>query len=322
MKDKLVKRNEIKRAFRDTFRSPIMIFFGTVLLLYVIFFLILLFWGFSTSLKASLRIEAINPENLYDDNRFGFPVGWPWQWQWKNYSTIFSHLVIVEHTRGADGRLTRITEDFFGMIKNTMFYCVGGALIQTLVPCVVAYATAKTNYKFSKFYDAVILIVMVIPIIGSGPSMLQVLNTLHLYDSLIGYYIMHAHTITVYYLIFQAIFRSIPYTYSEAAYIEGAGEYTVMLRVVMPLARTVIVTVFLIHFISIWNDYNTPMIYTPSYPSLAYGIYFLSFSSSNAIQAIVYKMAGSYLLFTPILVLFIFFRKLIMQNLSMGGLKE
>ena len=164
---------------------------------------------------------------------------------------------------------------------------------------------------------------MVIPIVGAYPSELQVLNTLGLYDNWAGYYIQRAHCISAYYLIFTAVFRSIPYTYSEAAYIEGAGEYTVMLRVIMPLAKNVAATVFLIFFITIWNDYNTSLLYMPSHPSLAYGIFYVLFQGPPKIaKDIPMKLAGCFLLFSPILVLFAMFRNVLMQNLSMGGLKE
>ena len=312
-----MSKQKFVNYLKNTFKSPIMIIIGTILLLYVIFMIYLMVWGFFTSVKASL-----GRFNLFRGNEIGIPQGAPWQWQWSNYSTVFSY-IYVDVFQNVNGTITKTTVGIAGMIINTLIYTFAGAAVSTFVPCLVAYATAKTNFKFSKVYDAIILIVMVIPIVGAQPSQLQVLNTLNLYDHWAGYLIQIAHTISVYYLIFQAVFRSIPFTYNEAAYIEGAGEYTVMLRIVMPLARTVIVTVFLIHFISIWNDYNTSLIYMPTHPSLAFGIYFLVFKNGeNKINHVVFKMAGSYMLFSPILVLFICFRKVIMQNLSMGGLKE
>ena len=312
-----MKKSNIKKSIRDTLKSPVMIVIGIILIFYVVFFAYILLWGFSTSVKAHL-----GRFNLFRGNEVGLPEGAPWKWQWSNYSTVLDY-IYVKIYQNINGNVTETSVGVTGMLLNTMLYTFGGAAIQTLVPCFVAYATAKTNFKFSKIYDAVILAVMVIPIVGAQPSMLQVLNSLGLYDTWVGYYVQHAHTISAYYLIFQALFRSVPNTYSEAAYLDGAGEYTIMFKVVMPLAKTIMITVFLIHFITIWNDYNTPLIYMPTHPSLAYGIYFLVFENSeNKINHIVFKMAGSYMLFTPILTLFICFRKTIMQNVSMGGLKE
>ena len=312
-----MKQSNIKKIIRNTVKSPIMIVIGIILLLYVAFFLYILAWGFFTSVKAHL-----GSFNLFRKNPIGLPEGAPWEWQWSNYSNVMDYMYVYIFNE-VNGTMLKTKVNLGGMFFNTLLYTFGGAAVQTLVPCFVAYATAKTNFKFSKIYDAIILAVMVIPIVGAQPSQLHVLNTLGLYDTWIGYYVQSAHTISVYYLIFQAFFRSVPNAYAEAAYLDGAGEYTIMLKVIFPLARTMLTTVFLIHFITIWNDYNTSLIYMPTHPSLAYGIFFLVFQNSETrINNIVFKMAGSYMLFSPILIVFICFRKVIMQNVSMGGIKE
>ena len=306
----------MKKSTKIKHKSPVMVVLGIILALYVIAFAILIIWGFLTSVKAYQGTF-----NVFRHNEMKFPEGMPWEWEWKNYATVVNSLVATNYV-WVDGVRQKVRADIVDMMVNTAFYTVGGASVMTFLPCVVAYATSKTQFKFSKIFDAVILIVMVIPIVGSYPSEIQLLNDLGIYDSWIGYYVTKAHCISAYYLIFTALFRSVSYTYSEAAYIEGAGEYTVMLRVIMPLARTVILTIFLIHFITIWNDYNTSLLYMPAHPSLAYGIFYLVFQGDAALAKVPVKMAGSFLLFTPILALFLCFRKALMQNLSMGGLKE
>ena len=304
-------KKQIKR------KSPIMFVLGTILVLYVLFLFVLVLWGFFTSVKATRGAF-----NTFRNNEFGFPEGLPWQWQWNNYSTVTDWIYVV-NTVTMNGKRFKVRSDIIDMLKNTMFYAVGGAAVSTLVPCFVAYATSKTNFFFSKIFDAIVLVVMIVPIIGAYPSELQILNTLGIYDTWIGYYIQRAHCFSAYYLIFQATFRSIPYSFSEAAYVEGAGEYTVMFRVILPLAKTIGMTIFLIWFITIWNDYNTSILYMPTHPSLAYGIFYLVFLiGEREVQGTPMQMAVSFILFTPILIMFICFRKVLMQNLSMGGVKE
>lgn len=303
---------------KHVMKSPVMIAIGILLLLYVVFMFVLLFWGFFTALKSTGE-----EFNAFRKHEWGLPMGWPWQWEWSNFKDILPWIYTNVTVKGADGINVSYKVGLPGMLINTLMYTVIGALVSTFIPCIVAYATSKTNFKFSSVFDAVILAVMVIPIVGSQPSMLQVLNTLGLYDNWLGFILMRAHCISAYYLIFKAMFKSIPYSYSEAAYVEGAGELRVMLSVVMPLARTLIMTIFLIYFIGEWNDYNTPLIYMPTHPSLAFGIYYLVLENgANQISNAPMKMAGAYILFTPILLIFICFRKQLMQNLSMGGVKE
>ena len=307
-----MKNNKIKS------RSAVTVVLGLMLTFYVLFLFVLILWGFFTSVKSYHPHTATNPLNVFRGNEIGLPKGHIWQWEWKNYTKVLDYIYAYVYFGGSKYKVNVVQ-----MLENTLFYTVGGALISTMLPCIVAYATSKTNFKFSKIFDATILVVMIIPIIGAYPSELQILNTLKIYNTWIGYFVQRMHCISVYYLIFQAAFRSIPASYSEAAMVEGANRYTIMFRICIPLVRTMIFTVFLIYFIEIWNNYNTSLLYMPSHPSFAYGIFYLVFENAEThIDLITYKMAGSFVLFIPILILFILFRKPLMQNLSMGGLKE
>ena len=299
--------------------SPAMIVLGILLAIYAIIMIIIIVSAFFVSVKSSAR----GGFNAYRGNEFGFPQGMPWDWKWSNYSEIFGYLETKTDIVENEVLVGQVTSKWYDMLLNTFLYTLGGALVQTMVPCLVAYVTTKTKFKFSALFDAVVLIAMIIPIVGAYPSELQLLHNLGIYNTWIGYYVQKAHCISAYYLVFKAMFGSMPEAYAEAARIEGFDEFKIMFRIYIPLAFTVILTVFLIHFITIWNDYNTSLMYMPAHPSLAYGIYYLALkNSTNAIKATPFKMAGSFLLFTPILIVFICFRKVIMQNLSMGGIKE
>lgn len=293
--------------------SVIFVILGILLAIYTLFMIYLMCWGFFASLKAEL-----GSTNLFRGNEIGLPEGMPWNWQWSNYKVILKYIYVDEYLNGA-----RVRIGLMDMLINTLIITFGGATISTFVPCLVAYVTTKFDFKFSAVFDAIILIVMIIPIVGAYLSEIQVLNTLGLYDTWAGFFLQKTHCISVYYLVFKAVFKSISMSYSEAAYVEGAGEYTVMFRIVIPLAKTVILTIFLIYFISYWNDYNTPLLYLKTKPTLAFGIYHIVFGQAeNVVCNVPMRMAGSFLLFSPVIILFSFFRKSIMQNLSMGGVKE
>lgn len=286
---------------------------GIVMALYSLFMMVLLFWGFFTSVKASSGVF-----NLFRKNEFGLPQGWPWQWQWSNYVVIFDYIYVDVYTN-----ISRTRVNAIGMLINTLIYAFGGAAVATIVPLIAAYATAKVNYKFNVVIDSIVLVCMAIPIVGAQPSELQVLKTLNIYDTWVGHFVQHGHIISIYYLVLQASCRGVPITYSEAAEIEGAGYYSIMFRIVLPLVKTVIMTIFLMQFIACWNNYTYPLVYLKSHPTLAYGVFYLVFiNGENIISNEPMRMAGSFILFTPILVLFLIFKDVLMQNLSMGGLKE
>ena len=289
---------------------------GVVLLLYAIFMLMLIWWGFTTSVKADRGAV-----NLFRKNPYGWPEGWPWEWEWRNFSVVLESIYVDVYMGVNDSIKVRVGA--LQMVGNTLIYAFGGAFIATIVPTIVAYASAKTPFKFNGVLDAVIITCMAIPIVGSQPSELKILDALNLYDTWAGFFIQKGHFISVYYLIMKAAFKSVPSSFSEAAQIEGAGHYNVMIRIVMPMVKNIVFTIFLIIFIADWNAYNYTLIYLPSYPTLAYGVFYLVFiNGENILQNAPMQMAASIVLFTPILILFLCLRNVLMQNLSMGGIKE
>ena len=88
------------------------------------------------------------------------------------------------------------------------------------------------------------------------------------------------------------------------------------------LVKTAFSTIMLIKFIEFWNDYQTPLLYAPSHPTLAYGVWYMSnnrevVGMNNAIM----RVTSSMILLIPILIVFILLRKKLMGNITVGGIK-
>ena len=95
-----------------------------------------------------------------------------------------------------------------------------------------------------------------------------------------------------------------------------------MTKIMLPMSKNTLLTVILLNFIGYWNDYQTPLLYIPSHPTLAYGLYLFSNSADNELATIPMKITGCMLMMVPILILFLIFRKRLIGNISIGGLKE
>ena len=136
-------------------------------------------------------------------------------------------------------------------------------------------------------------------------------------------FLMKANFLGMYYLVFHAMFRALPKDFDEAAYMDGAGNFTIFFKINLPLVVGTFVTVMLIKFIDFWNDYMTPMIYMPSFPTIAYGLYaFVQESTTPSRSGTQIKLAACMLVFIPNFIIFIAFRDKLIGNISMGGLKE
>ena len=96
-----------------------------------------------------------------------------------------------------------------------------------------------------------------------------------------------------------------------------------MLRIIFPISIGTITTVILLNFITHWNDYQIPMIYWPSHPVMAYGMYyFVKVTRGQDGQGSTPVSVSSMILVAiPILILFGIFNKKIMSNMSIGGVK-
>ncbi len=263
-----------------------------------------LVWAIFTSVKEQ-----------YDflDNVLGLPS----KVMWQNFATVFAEFE-------APARKGEIQEmhGFGQMLVNTLLYVGGSAFVATLIPCITAYVTAKfPQKKMSGWIYAIVIVTMIVPVVGTYPSEISMLQNLGLYNTLFGVIIQKANFLGVYFLVFHAAFKGMAREYSEAAEIDGASEWTIMTRIMLPLARNTFFTVFLIKFVEFWNDYQVPLLYLPSRPTFSYGLYYVSNYTGNTISTVPMRMAGCIIILIPILVLYIAFKEKLMGNITMGGVK-
>ena len=159
------------------------------------------------------------------------------------------------------------------------------------------------------------------PIVGSLPSEIKMSKILHFYDNMWGIFLMKVYFGGSTFLIFYASFKGVAKEYAEAARIDGASEFAIMIKIMFPLVGNTITTLLLLAFIGYWNDYYTPMIFLPSSPTIAYGLYRFQGNTGTESSGITVKLAACSILIVPIIALFIALRKKILTNISIGGVK-
>lgn len=291
---------------RNVSTKILIVALSVILMCYTVSLFIPILWGLMTTFKtqADFRLSA-----------FGLPNPFTLE----NYGSAFERLYLDVKDRS--DVLVRV--DFGLMYMYSTVYAGGCALIQTLTVCIVAYATAKFHYfKLSKVVYTIVLVTMALPIIGNLPSEIQMSKNLGLYNSFIGIFIMKMSFLGMYYLVFYSSFKGVAKDFYEAAYLDGANEFTVMVCIGLPLVRYTFFTVLLLNLIGFWNDYQVPLIYLPSYPTVAYGVFSFSNSNDARLSSVPIRLTGCIMMLVPVLVLFVAFNKQLMGNVSMGGIKE
>lgn len=293
-----------KRVKSKSF-SSLWIVIGIFLLIYTVSLFIPIIWGFVSSFKGKIEFTI---------NKFGFPN----EWLPTNYSTVLKHFYVPLDASHA------LRKVYIGeMLINSIFYAVGSAFLQALVQFIMAYAAARFNFKIGKVIYTLVIVAMIVPIVGSEPSALAIANALGIRDKIVGIYMMKSYFLGMYFLVFYETLKAFPKDYTEAAYIDGAGNFTVMVKIMAPLSATVYFTVALLLFVQFWNDYTTPMLFMPNVPTLAYGLYyFVDLSRINEVNSQPMRLAACIMMVVPTLVLFLAFHDRLLSNVNIGGVKE
>lgn len=274
--------------------------FFIFLVIYVVSLLVPFIWALITSLK-TLDDFAINS--------FGLPE----KWMFSNYIDVFSGFRVPL----SDGDFVY----FVPLFANGLLYAVLSTAAIMIVNCMAAYVIAKYDSIFTKFIYAVVIAAMVIPTVGSLAAGIQLMRAIGLHDSFFGLVIRNAALGGMNFLILYAIFKGVSWGYAEAAFVDGAGHFTVFVKLMLPLVVPTVLSLGVLSFITFWNDWQTPLVFMPSFPTIAYGLYMFQSNSYADTAGTPMLMCATVLVVVPVLILFLIFREKMMSTITVGGLK-
>lgn len=274
------------------FLAAVMLF----LLVWAAIFLLLSFWLVMNSFKQSTQ---------YKNFAAGGSLALPAPITAESYAQAF----------------TQLSSFGFGvplMVFNSLWRVIGSILVAQACANAVAYCLAFYKFPGRNAIYWTIIVMMMLPIYGTMPAQLKLYKNLNIYDSP-GILISAIGIGGA--LIPYSCFKGVSRTYAEAAFIDGAGHFTVFFKVMLPQMIPVITALAVSAFIGGWNDYMNTIVFMPSYPTLATGIYYY--------QQVVVGRSGDYpVLFAavvmsviPVLALFLGFQKTLLNLDISGGLK-
>lgn len=276
------------------------IFVYVALLALAISILVPIAWVFLASLKSQTELVSGNPFDL------------PAQLLWSNFATAFQKARMGEY------------------LVNTVLVTALSLIFLLVLALPASYVLARFNFKGKKFFN---LFFMAGLFINVSYIVMPIFITLFNWDVKLGIeffvnnkvvlalvYASTALPFTVYLL--RSYFQTLPKAYEEAAYIDGCGHFTTMLRIMIPMARPSIITVILFQFLAFWNEYI--LAYTlleKDNSTLAVGLKYLMQNQRSAGQyGVMY--AGLVIVMLPTLILYICVQKQLTQGMSLGGLKD
>lgn len=273
---------------------------GVVMALLSLSYVFMYLWLLGNSFRTSSDF-AVNTFDIFD---FGSYTA-------ENYKTLFTVQV------AGSSRNPVFLHD---TIVNTLVLVIGQVVLAVTIPAFTAYIVAKYRFALRNVILNVAIVTMIIPTVGSLVTTYSFMQSLGLVNRYAGIFLMSAGGFGFGFLLFRNFFAAIPWEYAESAFLDGAGDMQVFLRIMYPQAAPIIVALGITSFISVWNDYFTPYIYLPNKPTIALGVSQLYTKMENQMLLPV-AFAGMTVLATVSLSIFAVFNKLIMNSVSAGGLK-
>lgn len=256
------------------------------------------------SLKDSL-------EYIHDiDGGHGF--AFPDVWLFGNYPKAFVEMKMIDSV----GNEVNLLMMFF----NSIWYSLVCAVASVAASAMTAYCVSKYKFKLRGLFYGIAIFTMTIPIASATGAMFKLVSTLGIYNTPLFPILTNFGGFGFNFLVLYGFFSNIPWSYAEAVFIDGGGHKTVFFRIMLPQAIPTMLTLTIMAFIGAWNDYQTPLLFMPDFPTMASGIYLAQTSIMRAGDYPLYY-AGLIISIVPIVVLFSCFSNTIMKNFTVGGLK-
>lgn len=274
--------------------------------LFIVMFII--FVLFAISFIFPFLWVIMNALKTKDDFASNF-MSLPKTWEWGNFINAWNY---------KDAATKGFT--VFQMLGMSVLIAGVGTIVTVFTSSAAAYVVAKYEFPGRKLIFSVVVFSLIVPIVGSLPSQIQLMDALHLSNTVIGCIFLYSGGFGMNFLLLYSFFKNLSWTYVEAARIDGASDFKIFFRIIIPMAKGPVIAIAVIQLIGLWNDYLTPSIYLPDKPTIAVGLKLLQ---TTMVQQGNYTLLFATIIIAliPIVVLFCCFSKTIMENTSVGGLK-
>lgn len=219
--------------------------------------------------------------------------------------------------------LFRILDDsvvpFSRYLANTVIVSVLGTLGHVVLSSMCAYALCKFKFKGKKFlFNLVVLSLMFNTAVTAIPNFL-IMSKLGWIDTLAALIVPAFGSSLGLYLMKQFMEQMVPDSILEAARIDGASEFRIFFRIVMPMVRPAWLTLIIFSFQGLWNLANTSYIYREDLKPMNYA---LNQVLSGGVTRVGAAAAAAVLMMIVPIILFVFTQSKIVETLSTSGMKD
>jgi raffinose/stachyose/melibiose transport system permease protein len=218
-------------------------------------------------------------------------------------------------------RSVLVDSPFLLWMMNSALLVVGSVLVSTAVSILGAYAIATMEFKGRQTILAVAASLMAIPPVVMIVPLFVLYTRLGLVSTYQGAILIYAGLITPFSVYLLAtFFRTVPRELFEAARMDGAGSFSILLRVVLPLSTAPLLTLLVVNSLYVWNDLLIAIIFLQddAKRTLMAGISVFQGRYNNQVPL---TMAGMVIASAPMFILYVMFQKHFIRGLMSGAVK-
>lgn len=241
-----------------------------------------------------------------------------------NLSTFFPSAYTLDHYKAILLPGSDSVSQFPRWFMNTFTIAIFTCIISSMFVLMVAYAMSCMRFKARKPLMNIAIIMNLFPGFLSMIAVYFIMKNLNLTNSMTGMVIVYSAGAGLGYLIAKGFFDTISKSLREAAYLEGANEFTVFWKIIIPLSKPIIVYTVINSFLAPWMDFIFASIMLNSGVSaqktVALGL-FAMVDKVNRNNYFAQFCAGGVIVSIPISVLFIIMQKFYVEGITGGSVK-
>lgn len=271
---------------KNNFRVAIKYF---LLVIFAIITVFPFYWMISSSLKSGFEVIQTPPTML------------PEKVMWSNYSTAFS------------------MAPFGRYFINTIIVTALSIISTVVISILSAFAFSHLEFKGRDLIFSIFIASMMIPGEVLIVNNFKTISNLGMIDTYTSLFIPYAASVLYIYML-REFFLTVPKLLYYAAKIDGAGDWKFLWKVLVPIAKPSIITISILVGINSWNAFLWPLLVTnnENMRVLATGLTAFQSDAGNQYELL---MAASSIITVPIVGVYVFLHKKIMNGISLGGTK-
>ena len=255
-------------------------------------------------------VYALLINSIMPDEDISMKALWPSYINWKPYLQFFTD------------------SDYLRYTGNTLFVCIMNVSGICIASSLTAYALTKLNFVGRDVIFAMIMAIVLLPGTVMSIPLMIIYRKIGWDGTLYPLWLpmwLGGGTMNIF--LVRQFMRGIPNSYTEAAKLDGASNFQIYLKIVMPMIKPILIYLAVTGLIGTWNDFQGPMTYVGSVGDRAKDKWTLSLAlyfdfvdtSGNAMPNV--QAAVGVIMMIPCIILFGFFQKQIMEGISSIGVK-